>query len=129
MRILHDPGDIPYPGIRTLYIQRLSELDLPKDPAITGEMILVEPGDTPASLEAELGIWLTTGLFSEDNFGDEDFMPSFEWLEYHPEHACWEMLFIMNDDSYGTVLFLPDAADMDPTLLTFCRQYATAADL
>ena len=66
MRYLRDAESIPYPGIRDLVRQRITELseDEPFDPDTMMSLILVEPGDTPASLEAECGCLITTGLFT-----------------------------------------------------------------
>jgi hypothetical protein len=130
MRVLRDPSDIaviPYPGIRELILQRLTELNLDEPYDQFGGFIVVEPGDTAASLEAECGCLITTGLFGEEKFGDPDFMPCFEWLEHHAQANCYEMLFIMSDDGFGTALFVPDEPDIDPELLSFCREYATPA--
>jgi hypothetical protein len=101
------------------------ELDEPYDQF--GGFILVEPGDNPASLEAESGCLITTGLFIDAKFGDPDFMPCFEWLEHHAQAHCYEMLFVMSDDGFGAALFVPNSPDIDPELLTFCRTYATPA--
>jgi len=128
MRILREPAEIaaiPYPGIRDLVRQRMAELS-PYDPALMGEFILVEPGDTPASLEASSGCWITTSLLGDAKYGEPDFVPSFEWLEHHVHEECFEMLFIMNDDGYGIALFVPDAPDINAELLALCREYAVS---
>ncbi|MEW6119227.1 MAG: hypothetical protein AB1593_03965 [Pseudomonadota bacterium] len=127
MRYLRDAESIPYPGIRTLILQRLTEMDTDEPYDQFGGLILVEPGDTAASLEAECGCPITTDLFGDAKFGDPDFMPCFEWLEHHADGRCYEMLFVMTDDGNGTALFVPDEPDIDPDLLDFCRTYATPA--
>lgn len=130
MRYLRDAESIPYPGIRELVRQRIAELSEgePFDPDTMGTLVLVEPGDTAALLEKECGCPITTGLFGDANYGDPDFMPSFEWLEHHAQADCYEMLFVMTDDGPGTALFVPDVPDIDPVLLAFCRTYATPAE-
>ena len=128
MIVLRSPADVAaihQPGIRQLIQQRLSELDLDEPYDRMGELILVEPGDTPAFLEASTGIWITSGLFGDAKYGEVEFMPSFEWLEHQAD--CYEMLFVISDDGFGTVLFVPDSPDIDPDLLAFCRRYATTA--
>ena len=128
MIVLRSPADvaaIKHPGIHWLIRERLAEMKLDEPFDQFGELILVEAGDNPAAVESSSGCWITTGLFGYENFGSPDFMPSFEWLEHHPEAECWEMLFVMSDDGFGTVLFVPDSPDIDPDLLAFCRQYAT----
>jgi len=126
MRVLRNNKDVEaihQPGIRQLIHQRLSELDLDEPYDRMGELILVEPGDTPAFLEDRTGIWITSGIFGDAKYGEEAFMPSFEWLEHQAD--CYEMLFVISDDGFGTVLFVPDDVDIDPDLLAFCREYAT----
>jgi hypothetical protein len=126
MIVLRNSADvdaIPQPGIRQLIRQRLSELELDEPYDRMGELILVEPGDTPAFLEDRTGCWITSGIFGDAKYGEEAFMPSFEWLEHQTD--CYEMLFVISDDGFGTVLFVPDSPDIDPELLAFCREYAT----
>ena len=128
MRVLRNNKDVDaihQPSIRQLIQQRLSELDLDEPYDRMGDLILVEPGDTPAFLEATTGIWITSGLFGDSKYGEVEFMPSFEWLEHQAD--CYEMLFVISDDGFGTVLFVPDSPDIDPDLLAFCRRYATTA--
>lgn len=129
MRYLRDAESVPYPGLRELVHRRIAELSEgdPFDPDTMGVLILVEPGDTAATIEAESGCLITTGLFGDANYGDPDFMPSFEWLEHHTEAGCYEMLFIMTDGGNGTALFIPETEGIDPPLLAFCREYATPA--
>jgi hypothetical protein len=130
MRYLRDAESIPYPGVRDLVRQRITELSQadPFDPSTMGSLILVEPGDTAAQLEKECGCLITTGLFGDAKFGDPEFMPCFEWLEHHAESNCYEMLFVMTDDGNGTALFVPDEPGIDPELLAFCRAYATPVE-
>jgi len=130
MRVLCSPADvaaIKHPGIHRLIRERLAEMKLDEPYNQFGELVVVESGDNPGCIESSCGCWITTGLFGDENFGSPDFMPSFEWLEHQPEHQCYEMLFVMNDDGFGTVLFVPDDDDIDPDLLAFCRRYATTA--
>lgn len=131
MIVLRSPADvaaIKHSGIHRLIRERLSEMKLDEPFDQFGELILVESGDNPGAIESSSGCWITTGLFGDENFGSPDFMPSFEWLEHHPEAECWEMLFVMSDDGFGTVLFVPDSPDIDPDLLAFYRRYATTAN-
>lgn len=132
MRVLRNPSELeslPDNGVRRLICQRMAELGVLQDddPGLAEALVLVEPGDTANGLEAACHCWITTGLFDDTRFGEPDFMPSFEWLEYHDADACYEMLFIMNDNGDGTALFIPDNSEIDLQLLAFCRTYATPA--
>ena len=89
-----------------------------------GMFIVVESGDTVSDIERAGGIWITTGLFGDAKYGDEDFSPCFEVLEAH-SGRCFEMVYILNDDGYSVIVIVPETNDMDAELLRFCREYAT----
>lgn len=128
MLTLRDPSHVDQiadPDIRALATQRFREVsvDEPYDPDVLGPFVVTEPGDTLETIEAETGCWLSTSMFNENvRYGDDGYVPSFEFLEEHP--ACFEVCFIFNDDGYGTLLFVGKTENMDPTLLHFCREYA-----
>lgn len=85
-------GRVAHPGICQLLSQRLSELQLTENEVLSdiGQFIIVEPGDTIGSLEEASGCVITTDLFGDNRFGDSDFVPNHEWLEYHQnEHCYW----------------------------------------
>lgn len=129
MLILRDPAavsGVADPDIARLLALRFDQLseDEPYDPDINGFFIVVEPGDTVATLEAASGCWITQGLFSNARYGEADFSPCFEFLEEHP--FCWEMVFILNDGGYGVLFAIPKAG-IDDELLRFCREYAAPA--
>lgn len=129
MLILRDPAavsGVADPDIARLLALRFDQLseDEPYDLDINGFFIVVEPGDTVATLEAASGCWITQGLFSDARYGEADFSPCFEFLEEHP--FCWEMVFILNDGGYGVLFAIPKAG-IDDELLRFCREYAVPA--
>lgn len=131
MLILRDPAHVDQiadPDIRALAAQRFREVsaDEPYDPDVLGPFVLVEPGDTLEAIETQTSCWLSSSLFDENvRYGDEGYVPSFEFLEEHP--ACFEAVFIFNDGGYGTVLLISKAENMDPTLLRYCREFAEPA--
>ena len=131
MLTLRDPAHVDQitdPGIRALAAQRFREVsvDEPYDPDVLGPLVVAEPGDTLETIEAETGCWLCSSLFDEHvRYGDEGYVPSFEFLEEHP--ACFEVVFIFNDGGYGTILFVSKAENMDPRLLRYCREFAEPA--
>lgn len=131
MLTLRDPAHVDRitdPGIRALAEQRFREVstDEPYDPDVLGPFVVVEPGDTLETIETGTGCWLSSSLFDENvRYGDENYVPSFEFLEEHP--ACFEAVFIFNDGGYGTVLFISKAEAMDPALLRYCREFAEPA--
>lgn len=131
MLMLLDPGHVEQigdPDIRALAAQRFRELaaEEPYDPDVHGPFAVVEAGDTLETIEAATGCWLKTSLFDENvQYGDEGYMPAFEFLEEHP--ACFEVCFIFSDGGYGTLLFVSKSDAMDPTVMRYCREFAEPA--
>lgn len=116
------------PTIRRLVEQRLTEIcdGEAYDVEIHGEMILVESGDTLASLERETGCWIATNPFDEARYPDPDFVPVFEYLEEHVQ--CYELTFLSSDDGAGVCLFIPKSPAIDPEVLVFCAAFAIPLD-
>lgn len=84
---------------------------------------IVEVGDRPEAIEAEVGFPVLTNLVDGTRFGDPDFTPSWEWIE---DHGGWfELVFILTDDGFAHVLFVEDREGVDPDLLTLCRSMRT----
>lgn len=102
-------------------IEMLSEEDT-YDPDVHGYFIVVEPHDTVAGLDEQLGFHVLCNRFDGARFGDPAFRPSFEFIEEHA--TCFEMVFVLSDDGFGVEIFLPKACSLDPDLLAMCRQYA-----
>lgn len=127
MIILRDPSaldQVEDAYIRGLLAQRFQEITIDGyDYDELGIFVLVQPGDSITDLEQASGIWITTGLFNDACYGDPDFSPCYEFLEWHAGH-CYEMVHILNDSGYGVITIIPDAADIDPELLRFCKEYA-----
>jgi hypothetical protein len=129
MRVLRDPdlaSMIEDEALRALVAQRFLEIaqDEPYDPDVYGYFIVLEPGDSVAALEKEVGWPILGSVFNDTRFGDPDFSPCFEFLEEHEQPACYEMVFIINDGGFGIDLFIPKAQGMDPGLIAFCEAYA-----
>ena len=121
-----DAQEISHLGIHQLIQQRLSELHLPPEETLSevGHFIITQTGDKAADLEKASGCHITTDPDGSNHYGTSDYAPCFEWLEHHKEKGCFELVFIMTDDGFFTVLFIPDEPDIDPLLLSFCREYS-----
>jgi hypothetical protein len=65
-------------------------------------------------------------LFGEVCFPHDDYVPSFEVIEDHGD--CYEMVFITDDDTGSTVLFIPQQAGMDADLLSLCQAFAVTSN-
>jgi hypothetical protein len=62
--------------------------------------------------------------FDQAHYRHRDFVPSFDWLEHHFDQDCFEMVFIVTDDGYFTVLLISDDPGIDPDLLSSCRDFS-----
>lgn len=120
-------GRIEDPSLAQLVARRIAEIQggEPYDPEKHGELIVVEPGDTLASLEAETELPIATNPFDECRYPDPDFVPVAEALEEHA--TCYEMTFILTDDGNGTSLFIPKRPDIDRNLLSLCAKFSVPA--
>lgn len=128
MLLLRSPEDVARVEdayMRALLTQRFQDI------AVTGYaydqlglFLVAEPGDTASDIERTGGIWITTSLFGDTKYGEEDFAPSFEVMEAHSGH-CFELVHILNDDGYCVIVLVPETNDMDAELIRFCREFAT----
>lgn len=128
MQIITDLGAISrvqFPGIRQVLTQRISQIELREGEALTdvGAFFVVEKGDCISCIQTVTGCHLVSDPFEDCRFGDDDFVPSFEWLEHHMPEECFEITFMMTDD-YFVAVFVPDDPGIDPELLRFCREYS-----
>ena len=100
---------------------RFEQLDL--DMNVT--MFIVEPADSIADIEDEIGFCILTNLFDDARFPVSDFVPSCEALEDHI--GCYQMLFILSDGDDAIEIFIPKIG-VDPLLLAMCSQFAVVLD-
>lgn len=75
--------------------------------------IVLEPSDTAAMLETELGISVLVDI------------PCWEFLDEHA--TCYEMMIILDDSGYGAEIFIPKVNGIDMDILSLCQLYATPA--
>jgi hypothetical protein len=83
--------------------------------------LVVEPGDTPREVEAELGF---SPLINMERvcFGDPDFTPDWEWIQCHGR--WFELVYILTDDGFGSVIFIPNDPGTEFDLHSLCLEYA-----
>jgi hypothetical protein len=112
------------PKMRRLIERRFREICNGEryDSQIHGEITLADAGDTLESLEWESGCPIATNPFDETRFPDPKFVPVCEIIDEHA--TCYEMVFILNDDGFGVLIFVPKHPDIDRDLLSLCRIYA-----
>lgn len=115
------------PDIRRLAERRFAEVCNGEtyDADIHGEMIVVETGDTPTSLEGESGCPVASNPFDDVRFPDPDFVPVCEYLEEHSH--CFEMMFLFSDDGAGVNFFIPKSSGIDADLLELCARFSVRA--
>jgi len=126
MLVIRDSSEIYQladPEVRDLIRRRMEEF-APDDDLVT-TFLVVEPGDAPGALDAELGFPVLADRADGPRFGDPRFSPSFELVA---EHGRWyELVFILSDDGSGAEVFVPKAHGVDPDLLRLCAAYAEPA--
>jgi hypothetical protein len=86
---------------------------------VAANFILVEADDTIDALESLSGCPIVTSWFSDAIYPNEDFAPSFEFVEEH--HDFYEMVFVLTDDN--TTVFIIPKEKVDPLLLALCRDH------
>jgi hypothetical protein len=85
--------------------------------------VVVEAGDTAATLQPGLGFELFTNPIDGTRFGDPRFSPIVDIAEEHG--SFYELVFILHDDGAGVVLLVPKLSATHPDLLAFCAAFAT----
>lgn len=105
-------------AVKSLLEERADLIDL-------ATFIVPQPGDTLPAIEAAGGIGIATNMIDGSQYGENEYMPSFEWAVDHG--GAIEMPFILSDDGSGVVLLVPITDGIDPKLLAIARHYATPA--
>lgn len=87
--------------------------------------LIVEAGDTPRQVEAELGFSPLRNLLDGNAFGDPDFTPNWEWIACHGR--WFELVYLFTDDGFGTIVFIPNDPGTEFDLHSLCLEYAARA--
>jgi hypothetical protein len=130
MRIIRNPADattIADPELRQLIdttIAALSE-DGPYDPDVLGYFLIVESGDSLATINAQLGFDILVNKWTGIRFDAPGYTQSFEVLDEHAGY--YEMVFVLGQDGYGIEVFIPKGIDLQD-LLAMCVQFAMPVD-
>lgn len=127
MLTIHDGEALPRaldPSLRELITLRVSQLRRNYDGPLK-EIVcfyVVEAGDDQEQMAQALGFNPLTNLVDGTTFGDPDFTPSFEWMK------CWgswfELVFLLTDDGFGHILFVPNDPGTEFDLHSMCLAYA-----
>lgn len=136
MIVIRDPRQLtnfPPSLIKRLLQQHLINLseDQPYDPDVHGFFVIAERGDDIDQIERVSGCALRESWFEDCVFGEEGFIPRWEWLAYHPGGGggggCYEIVYILNDSGFGAVIIVPDEPYTDATLLALCRAHVLSS--
>lgn len=113
----------PDPTLRTLLSLRVAQL-APPDGDDIGDVVhflIVEPGDRLCQMEANIGFTPLRNLVDGSFYGDPDFAPSWEWIEFHD--GWIEIAYIFTDDGFGTIIFVQRADGVEPDLIALCAEW------
>jgi hypothetical protein len=84
-------------------------------------VIVIEPGDSLATLDAHFDGGFLVNPYANRRFGEPGFVPPFESAEEHG--SFYELFFISGDE--GTSVIVPRGDDIDQDLLALCAAFAT----
>lgn len=126
MQIIRDPSSVS--AIADLELRHLIEKtiaalsqDYPYDPDVLGYFLIMESGDSLATINAQLGFDIMANKWTGIRFDQPGYTQSFEVLDEHA--GFFEMVFIISDDGFGIEVFIPKTG-VDPELLVMCQKYA-----
>lgn len=88
-------------------------------------VVIVEPGDTLADVDAALNHQLLLNDYSGRRYVDAGFIPCFETLIEHP--TFYEMFFVEGGGEVGISVVIPKSPDIDAELLALCVRHAVQA--
>ena len=109
------------PQLRMLLLKRLDMLSEFSDFDLSelAHFVIVEPGDTLATIEAELGFSPFVNFVDGARYPDPAFTKSWEWLI---DHGPWfEVVFATSDSGFGINLLVPNRPDVNPMLLALLK--------
>lgn len=84
--------------------------------------LIVEPGDTPRNVEAELGFSPLKNRVDGTRFGDPAFTPSWEIILCHGR--WFELVYIVSDDGFGWIVFIANDPGTEFDLHALCLAYS-----
>ncbi|WP_338501552.1 hypothetical protein V6R86_01855 [Sphingomonas kaistensis] len=108
------------PSLRALITLRVRQLRRNYDGPLQ-EIVcfyVVEAGDGQEQVAEALGFSPLKNLVDGTSFGDPDFTPSFEWMTCHG--AWFELVFLLTDDGFGHILFVPNDPGTEFDLHLLC---------
>lgn len=130
LTIIFDGGSLPRaldPTLLEIISLRVSQLrqnyEGPLEDAVSFHV--VEAGDGQDDVARALGFSPLANLVDGTRFGDPDFQPSTEWIGCHGG-AWFELVYILTDDGFGTILFVPNDPGTEFDLHAMCLEFGCA---
>lgn len=87
--------------------------------------LIVEPGDSQREITEALGFSILRNPVDGLVFGDPRFTPGWEWFQCHGR--WFELVYILSDDGFGTIVFVPNDPSVEFDLHSLCLEYANYA--
>ena len=94
----------------TGYVDRLSDYEGCELGQLV-QFVVMANGDTVIELDAALGFSVRINRFTGCRYGDTEYLPSWEVIEAH--RYWYEMVYVLGDDGFGIVIFVPKDADAE----------------
>jgi hypothetical protein len=111
MQVMRDSasirGPVGDPTLAPLIVRLVEDLDdYDCDLSAMVRVVVVEPGDALSTIDAELGFPLVERPLDS--------------IEVHP--GWFELTYVLSDDGFGVVVYVPVHPDVDPRLIQHCRE-------
>lgn len=121
-RVLSGPFD---PDLKMLLVKRLDMLSDFSDFDLSElvHFVIVEPGDSIAAIETELGFSPFVNFVDGARFPDSAYQPSWEWLV--APGPWYELCYALSDSGFGIVLLVPNRPGVEPAVLELFNAFAT----
>ena len=133
MQIIRDPADtalIADPELCALVQKTIAALseDYPYDPDVLGYFLIVQPGDSLAMLNAQIGFDILANKWTGIRFDQPGYNQSFEILDEHAGY--YEMVFLIDDSGFKQIRVIAlnhSVSSIYMDELTHCNLTLTAA--
>lgn len=109
------------PTLRTLIDERLTDAHA-IGLADQTHILVIEPGDTEETIQAEIGWAPVTHPVEGCRYGTVDFIPYWAWLQ--DVGGWYELLHTVGNDGFAYILLIEDRAGAPSDLLGMCRHFA-----
>jgi len=108
--------------LRTLLARHASLLTTPYDLTELTHILVIQPGDSEEAIVGEIGLSPLANPIDGARYGGAGFCPYWDLLVNH--NGWFELIITIGDSGFAYILFIQDAAGVDPLLLQLCRSFA-----